>query len=47
MSPGSTPAGYYEKVYAALQHWLSGVLPFTAPFFSNREIPGTGADVTR
>jgi hypothetical protein len=32
-------AGYYEKLHAALQHWLVEDLPFTAPYFSNREIP--------
>jgi hypothetical protein len=31
--------GYYEKLYAALQRWLADVLPFAAPYFSNREIP--------
>ena len=32
-------SGYYGKLYAALQRWLADVLPFTAPYFSNREIP--------
>ena len=32
-------SGYYEKLNAALQHWLAEDLPFTAPYFSNREIP--------
>jgi hypothetical protein len=32
-------AGYYEKLHVALQHWLAEALPFSAPYFSNREIP--------
>ena len=32
-------AGYYEKAYDALRHWLRADLPFTAPFFSNRVMP--------
>jgi hypothetical protein len=32
-------AGYYEKVYVALRRWLADDFPFTAPYFSNREIP--------
>jgi hypothetical protein len=32
-------SGYYERLYAALRHWLAEDLPFTSPHFSNREIP--------
>lgn len=33
-------AGYYEKAFEALGHWVTEDLPFTDPYWSNREIPG-------
>jgi hypothetical protein len=32
--------GYYEKLYLALQEWVTGDFPFARPHYSNREIPG-------
>jgi hypothetical protein len=32
-------AGYYERAFAALKRWLSEDFPFTAPYWSNAEIP--------
>jgi RimJ/RimL family protein N-acetyltransferase len=40
VTPDAYERGYYEKVYRALQHWLAEELPFTAPYYSNAEIPG-------
>ena len=31
--------GLYAKTYEALQHWLAEEFPFSAPYYSNREIP--------
>lgn len=38
VTPSAYEEGCYTKVYRALVHWL-GELPFTEPYFSNREIP--------
>jgi hypothetical protein len=32
-------AGYYEKVFEGLRRWVTEDFPFTAPYWSNREIP--------
>jgi len=31
--------GFYEKLYAALRHWLADEFPFAAVYYSNVEIP--------
>ena len=31
--------GDYDKLYAALRHWLANEFPFWRPYYSNREIP--------
>lgn len=31
--------GQYEKLYAALRHWIANDFPFRRPHYSNREIP--------
>ena len=40
VTPPAYEQGYYAKVYRALRHWLED-LPFTAPYYSNREIPAS------
>lgn len=32
--------GYYGRLYAALQHWISNEFPFKRAYYSNNEIPG-------
>lgn len=39
VTPTAYDQGYYAKLYRALHHWLAEELPFTAPYYSNREIP--------
>jgi hypothetical protein len=40
VTPAAYDAGYYEKAYAGLRAWLtSDAFPFTAPYYSNAEIP--------
>jgi hypothetical protein len=39
VTPSAYEAGYYEKTYRALRHWLAAEYPFWNPYFSNREIP--------
>jgi hypothetical protein len=39
VTPDAYAAGYYEKVYAAVRHWLAGELPFRKPYFSNAAMP--------
>ncbi|MEV0313640.1 hypothetical protein [Nonomuraea fuscirosea] len=34
-------AGFYVKLYDALRQWLATEFPFTAPYYSNNEIPGS------
>ena len=31
--------GFYERAYEALQRWVTSDFPFTAPYWSNVEIP--------
>ncbi|MGP4022059.1 hypothetical protein [Actinomadura sp. 3N407] len=38
-TPEAYRGGCYAEMYAALQVWLGDSLPFTAPYFSNAEIP--------
>jgi len=40
VTPTAYEQGYYVKLYAALRHWLADELPFSEPYYSNREIPG-------
>ena len=39
VTPDAYEAGYYEKLYRALRHWLAEELPFSAPYYSNALIP--------
>jgi hypothetical protein len=39
VTPSAYERGYYEKLYAALQHWLSAEFPFPHPHYSNVAIP--------
>lgn len=39
VTPTAYEQGYYSTLYRALRHWLTGVLPFAEPYFSNRELP--------
>jgi hypothetical protein len=39
VTPEGYAAGYYERLYAAVRRWVADELPFTTPFYSNREIP--------
>ena len=32
-------SGYYERTYGALKGWVTVDFPFSAPYWSNREIP--------
>ena len=34
--------GYYAELYAALREWLTERFPFSAPYYSNRELPEFG-----
>lgn len=37
--PRAYERGYYEKLYAALRHWLASEFPFWRPYYSNMVIP--------
>jgi hypothetical protein len=39
VTPPAYEAGWYPKVYAALQSWFADEIPFSAPYYSNAEIP--------
>jgi hypothetical protein len=39
VTPAAYEHGYYEKVYAALQHWLEHAFTGWRAYYSNREIP--------
>ena len=39
VTPDAYEQGYYEKLYRALGHWLADELPFSAPYYSNVEVP--------
>lgn len=41
VTPSAYEAGHYSGLYRALRQWLAEDLPFTEPYFSNREIPPT------
>jgi hypothetical protein len=40
VTPEAYESGHYEKLYRALQGWVTEEFPFEAPHYSNREIPG-------
>jgi hypothetical protein len=39
VTPEGYERGYYAKVHAGLQRWMTGEFPFWRPYWSNREIP--------
>jgi hypothetical protein len=39
VTPAAYASGYYDKVYAALQHWVETEFPFSRPYYSNAAIP--------
>jgi hypothetical protein len=39
VTPTAYERGDYEKLYAALRHWMATEFPFWRPYYSNREIP--------
>jgi hypothetical protein len=39
VTPQAYERGFYAKVYRALRHWVTAEYPFTAPHYSNAEIP--------
>jgi RimJ/RimL family protein N-acetyltransferase len=39
VTPEAYEQGYYQKLYAALRHWVAEAFPFTMPYYSNVEIP--------
>lgn len=43
VTPAAYEAGLYAAVFRALQRWLGQDLPFTAPYYSNAELPDTAA----
>ncbi|SFG45475.1 hypothetical protein SAMN05421678_10635 [Actinopolymorpha cephalotaxi] len=39
VTPPAYEAGLYAATFEALRGWIGDEIPFTAPFYSNREIP--------
>jgi hypothetical protein len=39
VTPAAYAAGYYTKLYDALQHWLVAEFPFCKPYYSNAQLP--------
>ena len=39
VTPQAYHRGHYRTLYRALRRWVTEDYPFTAPYFSNREIP--------
>jgi hypothetical protein len=39
VTPEAYDRGHYVTLYRALSRWVTECFPFTAPYFSNREIP--------
>ena len=39
VTPDAYQRGYYTKLHAALQHWITHGFPFSKPYYSNSEIP--------
>jgi hypothetical protein len=46
VTPAAYAAGYYAKLYAALQRWLADSFPFEDAYYSNRELPTTDTDTS-
>ena len=40
VTPEAYERGYYQKLYRALSRWAVEEFPFSAPFYSNVEVPG-------
>jgi GNAT acetyltransferase-like protein len=40
VTPDAYGRGYYEKLYAALRHWLAEEFPFGEIYYSNATMPG-------
>lgn len=47
VTPTAHVAGYYTLAFRALQHWIDTAFPFTAPVFSNADIPHATNEPTR
>lgn len=47
VTPDAYERGYYVKLYRALLSWATERFPFSAPYFSNLEIPGPPTDSVR
>ncbi len=41
VTPDAYERGCYEKVHAALLHWMAADFPFWRAHYSNAEIPAT------
>ena len=39
VTPEAYDRGHYTGLYRALRRWVTEAFPFTAPYYSNREIP--------
>ena len=39
MTPDAYEAGYYERVFRALERWVVTDYPFTRPYYSNVRLP--------
>jgi hypothetical protein len=39
VTPDAHARGDYRKLHRALAHWLAGSFPFTAPYYSNLDVP--------
>jgi hypothetical protein len=39
VTPYAYERGLYAQTYAALRHWVVEDFPFSAPYYSNAEIP--------
>jgi hypothetical protein len=39
VTPDAYERGYYEMLHRALVHWLAEDFPFSAPYYSNAEMP--------
>jgi RimJ/RimL family protein N-acetyltransferase len=39
VTPDAYARGYYEMLHRALVHWLAEDFPFSAPYYSNAEMP--------
>jgi hypothetical protein len=45
VTPDAYQDGHYNTVYRALQHWIADAFPFTSPYYSNVEIPGSASAI--